>query len=767
MSSDHTLQQTDEERAKAQAKSQAPIDPPADVPGYLFERRLGQGAYGEVWVAVDRNTGRRVAVKFYNHRGGVDWSLLSREVEKLAFLFADRYVVQLIDVGWDADPPYYVMEYLERGSLEDRIQQGPLAVAEAVEIFREVAVGLSHSHGKGVLHCDLKPANVLLDQDSKPRLADFGQSRLSHEQEPALGTLFYMAPEQADLQAVPDARWDVYALGAVLYCMLTGQPPHRSDISASDIEKSGGLEQRLAAYRSLVQSAPRPAAHRKLPGVDRELAEIVDRCLEIKSSRRYPNVQSVLDALQARALRRARRPLLVLGAIGPALLLGIMSMFALNGFQTAVKESEKILVDGSLETSRFAAQFVAENVAEKINDRWQALEAEADRYDLIKELEASAGQSSDDPPRQRLQSQLDLIANRNAHLHATVWVLYDAEGKLLASTPHKPQIIDTNFAYRDYFHGRGQDLPRDTTGLEPIQDVHLSNVFVAQSTGRLVVAFSAPIWNGPRDLPEHDVIGVLMMEFELGTFAELRSGTTSTGQQIAVLVDTRPVSPLVDRHEVTGGKGIILEHPDLLPLFERSKKTVPVYLEPDRVAELEALRAATLHRAGGVKSEEHHSLTTGEVDYLDSISQFDAAYRGRWLAAAHPVFVAGRGKVDARGRTENNLRDTGWVVIVQESYASAAEPVDRLKQGLVRRGLTAAGVLVFVLTGLWGFVMVGLNDASRSRIAAALRRRAGVKSTGSSTAESGNADSSPERTAPHLAVTQTMHRPLPEEPKSP
>ncbi len=131
-----------------------------------------------------------MAIKFYAHRGGLDWSLLSREVEKLAFLFADRYVVQLLDVGWDAEPPYYVMEYLERGSLEDLLRrEGRLAVEQAVELFRDVAVGLVHAHGKGVLHCDLKPANVLLDQDTKPRLADFGQSRLSHEQTPALGTL--------------------------------------------------------------------------------------------------------------------------------------------------------------------------------------------------------------------------------------------------------------------------------------------------------------------------------------------------------------------------------------------------------------------------------------------------------------------------------------------------------------------------------------------------------------------------------------------------
>src|SRR5689334_4635640 len=198
---DVTLIQDDEERHNARDLSLQRQQPPTQVPGYEFERFLGAGAYGEVWVAVDRNTGRHVAIKFYAHRGGLDWSLLSREVDKLALLFSDRYMVQLVEVGWNADPPYYVMEYLDCGSLEERLKQGPLPVNEALALFREVAVALVHAHGKGILHCDLKPANVLLDQDWKPRLADFGQSRLSHEQTPALGTLFYMAPEQADLSA--------------------------------------------------------------------------------------------------------------------------------------------------------------------------------------------------------------------------------------------------------------------------------------------------------------------------------------------------------------------------------------------------------------------------------------------------------------------------------------------------------------------------------------------------------------------------------------
>ena len=82
--------------------------PPADVPGYRLTQFLGAGAFGQVWVGRDLNTGRDVAVKFYLHRGGVNWSLLSREVKNLVQMSADRYVVQVLEVGWDVDPPHDV-----------------------------------------------------------------------------------------------------------------------------------------------------------------------------------------------------------------------------------------------------------------------------------------------------------------------------------------------------------------------------------------------------------------------------------------------------------------------------------------------------------------------------------------------------------------------------------------------------------------------------------------------------------------------------------
>src|SRR5262245_2790995 len=103
MNLEQTPVQSDEQRSRSAGLSKQPTRPPTEVPGYEPERFLGKGAFGEVWVATDRNTGRQVAIKFYAYRGGLDWSLLAREVEKLRLLSNDRYVVQLIEVGWDAD----------------------------------------------------------------------------------------------------------------------------------------------------------------------------------------------------------------------------------------------------------------------------------------------------------------------------------------------------------------------------------------------------------------------------------------------------------------------------------------------------------------------------------------------------------------------------------------------------------------------------------------------------------------------------------------
>jgi len=631
--------------------------PPAVVPGHEPQRCLGRGAYGEVWVAVDRNTGRQVAVKFYHHRGGLDWSFLSREVEKLAFLFADRYVVQLLGVGWDAEPPYYIMEYLPKGSLAERLDQGPLPAEQAVALFEEVAVGLLHAHGKGVLHCDLKPANILLDQDDKPRLADFGQSRLSHEQSPALGTLFYMAPEQADLEAVPDARWDVYALGALLYCMLTGSPPYRTAEAAETLRRAAELPERLARYREMIATAPRPAAHRRVRGVDAMLAEIIDRCLERDPEQRFANVQAVLDALARRRVRLARRPAMLLGAVGPALLLLVVCWFAWQGFRAAIGQSDVALTRRALESNGFAARYAARTAAHELENRFQLVErlaasralrtaaAEAVRSPEVaallsalsdprkpeQELAALREQFRAHPAREALQRRfaelLPPAARPEQEDEVASWFFCDAQG---ISTVRVPEslTIGKNFAWRSYFHRGPNDLAptwRPRSG-EHLHETTLSAVFRSQATQRWIVAVSAPVFD-PDD--EQRFLGVLAMTAEVGRFVELSSGH----DQFAVLVDRRSGS-----HQ-----GVILQHPLYDQLLAREGK-LPDHFQNYRLQE------------DNLPDDQHPDL---QQDYQDPLAADPAgrAFRRHWLARTEPVVVRGR--------------PTGWVIVVQQAHDTA------------------------------------------------------------------------------------------------
>lgn len=705
MSSDPTIPQGGPERQRSQQLSLRPGTPPSQIPGYEFERFLGDGAYGEVWVALEKNTGRHVAVKFYRHGGGLDWSLLAREVEKLAFLFADRYVVQLIGVGWDASPPYYVMEYLEKGSVAERIQSGPLSVAEAIEVFHDVAVGLVHAHGKGVLHCDLKPANILLDQDSKPRLADFGQSRLSHEQAPTLGTLFYMAPEQADLKAVPDARWDVYALGALLYCMLTGGPPHRTPEAVEQLEAIPGLEQRLAAYRRLIRRSPPPTAHREVPGVDRALGEIVDRCLAPDPAKRYPNVQVVLDALAARAARRAFRPMMVLGALGPLVLLVVVAWFAWMGFSTSIHRSEEALVGRALENNRLTAMYVAGLASKELHRRCEAVEqvaaSESLRQCIVRtiqkppmrrlsqelsdstksesELEPLRDRFRQAPDRRAFQKEFDAAlpswmrpperegAERDDEVAS--WFFCDADGLSTVRVPES-KTIGKNFAWRSFFHGGKADRPEDWRPPpgQRLKATTLSAVFQSRASNAWIVAVATPVFASPGG----EFLGVVALTVRVNRFVELEGNK----QQFAVLVDLREGDHT----------GMVLQHP-VFDHWLRKNEKIPSRFQAYRLA-----------------SDDLPTTPERMEDYRDPLAADPEAeqYRKHWLARIEPVGVRGK--------------DVGWAVIVQESYDTAiGTTLAGLRSDLIGHGLAAVGMVVLVLAAVWGLTFRLLHESTPLR----------------------------------------------------
>ncbi len=365
---DKTQYQSDRDRVRSRELSLTSSQPPIKVPGYTTEQFIGAGAYGEVWSGTEKKTGRRVAIKFYTRRSSDDVSLLAGEVEKLVALSADRYVVQLVDVDWQSQPPYFVMDFFEHGSLDEVLRiEGTLAAATAEDLFREILTGMRHLHGKGIFHCDLKPGNVLLDQEGKPRLADFGQARLKTESNSSLGTLFFMAPEQADLDAVPAATWDVYALGALFYCMLVGKPPYYNQEAVDQIEAADSVVERLTAYQRLLRSAPLPTAHRAVPGVDRMLADIIDRAVEADPKNRFDSVQSILFAMRQRELAKARKPLLLLGLLGPLLLLLVMSLFSWFAYRQAYADTESAVRTEAIVGNSFAAKLAAKSAAETID----------------------------------------------------------------------------------------------------------------------------------------------------------------------------------------------------------------------------------------------------------------------------------------------------------------------------------------------------------------------------------------------------------------
>lgn len=665
---DGTLVQDDEDRRRSRELSRQTMTPPGRLPGYDIARCLGEGSFGSVWLARELNTGKQVAIKFYSHRRGLDWSLLSREVEKLAVLYTSRNIVGLLDVGWDHDPPYFVMEYLEEGSLAARLADGPLPVDEAVQIAQSVARALVQAHGSGILHCDVKPANVLLDGNQEPRLADFGQSRLSDDQTPALGTLFYMAPEQADLEAVPDARWDVYALGALLYHMLCGRPPYRTETTAARLDVASSLSERLAVYQLLIDESPQPDDHRQLPGVDRALADIVDRCLHPDPTRRFPNAQAVIDALESRDEARAKRPLIAVGYLGPILFLLAMSFIAQKAIPSAVGVAKENQIDLALARDEVAAALLADSVDKELKIRLDELERLADSQQLRAFIEGSVAVPAEQWASRGspLDEWFFETSNRLVDQQRTQdesWFITNARGDQLARQPSNAETIGENYAWRSYFHGGTEQYLLEeaiTEGLTPRTAKGISTAFRSNATRQYMVAMAVPVW----DADHVEVIGVLARTLHL---TELLSqwessirGDVADGTRFLALVDTR------------AGAGFLLDHEWMTQetLEGRTDEEIEDQLRLDDT---------TLQQLAELRPFANYS----DDHYRDPVANIDPKYNHEWLAAFAPVGV------------------TRWYAIVQESKTQALQPVGDIESLFKNYGLWSLVVFSLMLGILW------------------------------------------------------------------
>jgi serine/threonine-protein kinase len=205
------------------------------IPGYQLLEKLGQGGMGIVYKARQLSMNRLVAIKVLHSRLAANPEFLQRLTREahLAARLSHNNIIQAIDVGSAGPLHYFVMELVEGKTIREYLEAAKVyEEREAVDIILQIAQALQHAHRRGLIHRDVKPANIVLTTDGIAKLADLGMARETddaalarREKGIAMGTPYYMSPEQIRGRQSIDGRADLYALGATLYHMVTGRPP--------------------------------------------------------------------------------------------------------------------------------------------------------------------------------------------------------------------------------------------------------------------------------------------------------------------------------------------------------------------------------------------------------------------------------------------------------------------------------------------------------------------------------------------------------------
>ena len=255
---------------------------------YRILEPIGAGGSSQVYLAQDTALGREVAVKVLDPQAAADTSLRKlfvKEARALAQLTHPN-IVGVYDVGEVDGLPFIVMEHVPGSSLKSRIERtGALPLADAVRLTDAIANGLSFAHSRGIVHADMKPSNILLDQNDQPKICDFGIARRPAEdsESPQLfATALYVAPERVEGRPASVAS-DVYGLGLVLYEMLVGKPPFTSGNAA-------------VLLRDHVVRPPVPPSHLR-PSLPKDVDAIVLKALAKDPALRYQKATELGDAL--------------------------------------------------------------------------------------------------------------------------------------------------------------------------------------------------------------------------------------------------------------------------------------------------------------------------------------------------------------------------------------------------------------------------------------------------------------------------------------
>jgi len=298
--------------------------------GYRILGELGRGGMGMVYRAEQVSLHREVALKVLNHELTEDPQFVARFVAeaRAAAKLQHPNVVQVFDVDHDGGTYYYAMELMQQGSLEDWLKQnGAMPADRALRVIADAAAGLAYAESLGIVHRDIKPDNLMLDQHGAAKIADLGLAGTADEtDDKAFGTPHFMAPEQV-LQKDVDHRTDLYALGCTFYRLVTGRTPFKGQ-SKKDI------------LRAQVKDEPEPA-NRANPAVPAEVAAIIQRLMAKEPAGRFQTANELIEQLDLLLQPPAKKGLWVGLAAAGVLVAGGAIYWAL----TREKETQYIEVE--------------------------------------------------------------------------------------------------------------------------------------------------------------------------------------------------------------------------------------------------------------------------------------------------------------------------------------------------------------------------------------------------------------------------------------
>lgn len=650
---------------------------------------LGAGSYGEVWLAgeyVGEVAFRDVAVKFLLDDREEAKQALRQEAKRLDSLAGLPGIVHIHDLVIDGERPYFTMDYVAGGSLARRIERagGKLPAAEALAIFRSMAEALEAVHLRGIIHCDLKPENVLLGEDDRPRLADFGQAQLKGQGPLNTGSWFYMPPEQVDPGSTTpgETSCDVYALGSILYKMLTGVEPRAEAGAVASVEAARSLREKLQAHHRWLLDAPRPSAHRDVPGVDRPLAAIIDRCLEVDPGLRFRDGSDVRAALEQREVILRRGPWLRRGlAATAAAMIGLFLLLHF-GVSRVLDRFRATLIEESFRRDSVSAHLAGDVVEDILLDS-KALVAHWARSGGIREAvarkdKARLCQAVDE----MLQNRTELRGDSSFRIHSVT--AYDTQGYRigivrpdLARAPGDngpPDPLDTMlWNWRAWFNGLDRDQVPRAEPFPPLDSPRISPPYVWYGTesevgnGLRVVTFSAPIREGPGE-DSGAVLGVLNLSIDVRSlYPWLRDLSLSNHGLIIAIVDDgghcvwhetleklkgQDVDGLVDpgrptRFPFLEGGSVVLRPPPDGRMHISTPRVFPAY-----AGLIAAARAKGVANPGGKPGEATPANPVTLDDFVDPIDT------RHYLA------------------TFSLLPRTGWGVIVEHEREEALDKID-------------------------------------------------------------------------------------------